>query len=198
MYTCKRLGPDIRYCDLPAPERSSKVPVDGRQYAVNFGSSNTRHRSSIVVSWRAASRRLEDGRGDPAAAGDRKDPHAPGIAGAGTDGCASPRPGAASGLTLPPTHCSGGPAPRAAGIGCARTSQDHGNRRKRRGRPDIHASGTRPRPGYRHPTGDGRPQRSHSASRRTVLATQWPPQRHEKSGFERPILAKFARPREQF
>ena len=52
--------------------------------------------------------------------GDREDPHAPGVAGQGAATCACARAGAASGLTIPIHHCSHGPAPRAAGIGCAR------------------------------------------------------------------------------
>ena len=70
-------------------------------------------------SWPAASWRREDGRGDPGTAGDREDPHALGIAGAGTASGAGTRPGAASGLTLPHRDSSGDPgATRAAGVGC--------------------------------------------------------------------------------
>ena len=63
-------------------------------------------------------RRAEDHCGDPGAAGDREDPHPPGVAGAGTAPCAGPRSSAAGGLTIPTPHCSSGPARRAAGVGC--------------------------------------------------------------------------------
>ena len=54
-------------------------------------------------------RRLaEDHCGDPEAAGDREDPHARGIAGAGTASCIGPWPSAASGLTIPIHSPSGG------------------------------------------------------------------------------------------
>ena len=52
--------------------------------------------------------------------GNREDPHAPGSAGARTASSAGPRPSAASGLTLPNCDRSGDPAPRAAGVSCAR------------------------------------------------------------------------------
>jgi len=45
-------------------------------------------------------RQAEDHCGDPGAAGDREDPHAPGSPGPGTAVRASPWPGAASGLTV--------------------------------------------------------------------------------------------------
>ena len=63
-------------------------------------------------------RRAEDHCGDPGAAGDREDPHPPAVAGAGAAPCAGPRSSAAGGLTIPPPHCSSGPARRAAGVGC--------------------------------------------------------------------------------
>ena len=52
--------------------------------------------------------------------GNREDPHASGSAGARTASGAGPRPGAASGLTLPNCDRSGDPVPRAAGVSCAR------------------------------------------------------------------------------
>lgn len=80
----------------------------------------SRRRSAIKRrSWAAASWRREDGRGDPGTAGGREDPHALGIAGAGTASGAGTRPGAAGGLTLPNRDSSGDPgATRAAGVGC--------------------------------------------------------------------------------
>lgn len=53
-------------------------------------------------------------------AGHRNDPHAPGNAGARTASCGAPWLSAAIGLTLPNRDCSGGPATRAAGVGCVR------------------------------------------------------------------------------
>ena len=58
--------------------------------------------------------RVEDHRGDPGAAGDREDPHAPGSAGQGAAKGASPWAAAASGLTFPTQHVSGGQVPKAA------------------------------------------------------------------------------------
>ena len=58
--------------------------------------------------------------GHPGTAGHREDPHAPGIAGAGTATLTRPRSSAASGLTIPIYHRSGGSQSRATGIGCAR------------------------------------------------------------------------------
>ena len=55
-----------------------------------------------------------------AQSGNREDPHAPGVAGPRAATLTCPRSSAASGLTIPIHHCSYGPAPRAAGIGCAR------------------------------------------------------------------------------
>ena len=65
-------------------------------------------------------RRAEDHCGDPGSAGDRENPHAPGIAGACTASGAGRWPGAASGLTLPNLDGSCDLAPRAAGFGCVR------------------------------------------------------------------------------
>ena len=58
--------------------------------------------------------------GHPETAGHREDPHAPGIAGAGTATLTRPRSSAANGLTIPIYHRSGGSQSRATGIGCAR------------------------------------------------------------------------------
>ena len=65
-------------------------------------------------------RRAEDHCGHPGAAGDREDPHAPGVAGQGATTLNCSRTSAASGMTIPIHHCSGGPARRAAGVGCVR------------------------------------------------------------------------------
>ena len=58
--------------------------------------------------------------GDPGAAGDREDPHAPEIAGAYTAPGTGPSPGAARGLRPPNRDSSGDPATTAAGVGCIR------------------------------------------------------------------------------
>ena len=78
---------------------------------------SARARSGVLpeLRWRA-----QDLRGDPGAASDREDPHAPGTAGACAALGAGPSPGAATGLTIPIHHRSRGPQSRATGIGCAR------------------------------------------------------------------------------
>ena len=68
----------------------------------------------------ALRRRAEDHCGDPGSAGDREDPQAPGIAGAGTATLIRPRSSAASGLAIPVYHRSGGSQSWATAIGCAR------------------------------------------------------------------------------
>jgi len=70
--------------------------------------------------------RVEDHRGDPRTAGDREDSHAPVSTGPGTAVRASPSVATASGLRPSSQHVSGGPVPRAAGIGCATASQSPG------------------------------------------------------------------------
>ena len=72
------------------------------------------------AAFRKLRRRSEDHCRDPGATGDREDPHAPGVAGAGTASGASPWPGAASGLRLPTRDRLSDPATRAAGVGCVR------------------------------------------------------------------------------
>jgi len=62
--------------------------------------------------------RTEDHCGDPGIVSDREDPHALGVAGAGTPSRGSPWPGASSGLTLPNCDSSSDPATQAAGVGC--------------------------------------------------------------------------------
>ena len=76
---------------------------------------------------------LKDHRCHLGTAGDREDPHAPGVAGPCTAACACPWVAAARGLTIPTHLRSGGPAPRAAGIACVCASQDRGNGARSRG-----------------------------------------------------------------
>ena len=65
-------------------------------------------------------RRAEDHCGDPEAAGDGEDPHAPGVVGTCATTLSCSRSSAARGLTIPIHRCSGGSALRAAGVGCVR------------------------------------------------------------------------------
>ena len=65
-------------------------------------------------------RPAEDHWGQSGAAGDREDPHAPRVAGACAAVLSCPRSSAASDLTIPIRHCSGGSARRAAVIDCVR------------------------------------------------------------------------------
>ena len=86
--------------------------------------------------------------GHPGAAGDREDPHAPGIAGTRTASGSGPWPGAASGLRLPNRDRSDNPATRAAGVGGVRAFAGSvevpcgpGMTRKRRPRRTIFGGG---------------------------------------------------------
>ena len=65
-------------------------------------------------------RPAEDHCGDPRTAGNREEPPAPGVAGQGATKLSCSRSSAASGLTIPVHHCSGGAARSAAGVGCVR------------------------------------------------------------------------------
>ena len=81
-------------------------------------------------------RRAEDHRSDPGEAGHREDPHAPGSGGQGAAMRAGPWVAAASGLRSSSQHVSSGPAPRAAGVCCARASQSRGLAHDRPGKPE--------------------------------------------------------------
>ncbi len=101
----------------PLLRKSLRTPPPGAAELGQAAQAGVRSRSGALpeLRWRS-----EDHCGDPGAAGDREDPHAPGAAGARATAGAGPVPGAASGLTIPIHHRSGGPQSRATGIGCAR------------------------------------------------------------------------------
>ena len=104
-------------------------------------------------------RRAEDHRGDPGAAGDREGPHVPGAAGACAATLSCPRSSAASGLTIPIHPCSGGPARRAAGVGCVRVLAGPMQAARRQG------VSRRRHPGKRFSAGLSRPNGSPPASK---------------------------------
>ena len=135
-------------------------------------------------------RRAEDPCGHVGAAGDREGPHAPGVAGGGATTLSCSRSSAASGLTIPIHHRSGGPARWAAGVGCVRVVAGPMVAANRRG------ATRRSRPGRRFSAGLSTPngfppaskERSKRIGRRVLPCSAC--QGGRKRAFKNPILGR--------
>ena len=134
------LAPNAKLRALVVPQELPQEPEPAaRQAKPAVCEANCAHHHPVRLGWakllqtgvrdrRGAlpePRRLaEDHRGDPAAAGDREDPHPSWAAGPATAAGASPWVATASDLTSPAFHCSCGLPPRAARINSARNFRE--------------------------------------------------------------------------
>ena len=120
--------------------------------------------------------------------GNREDPHAPGAAGQGATTLSCSRSSAASGLTIPIHHGSGGPARRAAGVGCARVVAGPMAAARRQGVTRRRHPGRRFSAGLSTPNGSPPASKDRFRRSRAPCAAVLMLPRGRKKAFENPVL----------